>query len=122
MDDKYLVSKVNGKRYIYGKLEISSLNELRERVHAYCADDDKSTTTTTIREEVANVENLHMQESNANALFQVASQFNLLEMVSPQVTPERGVGIYEHDATQGPACAIAAGEFSFVKVFIAIGA
>lgn len=38
-----------------------------------------------------------------------ASQLNLLEMVSPAITPERGVGIYEHDYTQGPACAIAAG-------------
>jgi hypothetical protein len=39
----------------------------------------------------------------------VASQFNLLEMVSPEVTPEQGVTRYQHDRTQGPACAIAAG-------------
>jgi hypothetical protein len=43
------------------------------------------------------------------ALFQVASQFNLLEMVSPDVTPEQGVTRYQQDHTQGPACAIAAG-------------
>jgi hypothetical protein len=30
-------------------------------------------------------------------------------MMSPEITPERGVGIYEYDRTQGPACAIAAG-------------
>jgi hypothetical protein len=42
-------------------------------------------------------------------VFQVASQFNLLEMTSPGVTPECGIGIYEEDFTQGPACAIAAG-------------
>jgi hypothetical protein len=42
-------------------------------------------------------------------VFQVASQFNLLEMVSPDVTPEDGVDRYEADATQGPACAIACG-------------
>jgi hypothetical protein len=46
---------------------------------------------------------------NAGALFQVASQLNLLEMVSPEVTPEQGVTRYQHDHTQGPACAIAAG-------------
>jgi hypothetical protein len=40
-------------------------------------------------------------------MFQVASQFNLLEMVSPSVTPEAGITIYENDATQGPACAVA---------------
>ncbi len=42
-------------------------------------------------------------------MLQVASQFNLLEMAAPDVVPENGVGIYEHDYTQGPACAIAAG-------------
>ena len=39
----------------------------------------------------------------------VASQFNLLEMTSPAVSPEDGVTRYAHDPTQGPACAIAAG-------------
>jgi hypothetical protein len=42
-------------------------------------------------------------------LFQVASQFNLLEMTSSVVTPEHGVDIYELDRTQGPACAVACG-------------
>ena len=46
---------------------------------------------------------------NAGALFQVASQLNLLEMTGPEVTPEDGVTIYQDDRTQGPACAIAAG-------------
>jgi hypothetical protein len=31
---------------------------------------------------------LHTNVSNAGSLFQVASQFNLLEMVSPNYTPE----------------------------------
>jgi hypothetical protein len=44
-----------------------------------------------------------------SALFQVASQFNALEMVAPNITPEDGVTRYQHDRTQGPACAIAAG-------------
>jgi len=38
------------------------------------------------------VQSLHAAASNAGALFQVASQFNLLEMMSPEVTPEQGVG------------------------------
>src|SRR5678809_540177 len=62
-----------------------------------------------VREVVANVQHLHINVSNAGSLFQVASQFNLLEMVSPNYTPEDGVSIYENDRTQGPACAIAAG-------------
>jgi hypothetical protein len=55
------------------------------------------------------VRQMHRSPENTGALFQVASQFNLLEMVSPTVTPEQGVTRYQHDRTQGPACAIAAG-------------
>ena len=36
----------------------------------------------------------------------MASQFNLLEMTVPGIIPEKGVGIYEFDKTQGSACAI----------------
>jgi hypothetical protein len=55
-------------------------------------------------------------------LFQVASQFNLLEMVSPDVTPERGVTRYQHDRTQGPACAIAAGAATIYRnYFVQVG-
>ena len=52
---------------------------------------------------------MHRAPDNRGALFQVASQFNMLEMVGPGVTPERGVTGYEDDHTQGPACAVAAG-------------
>jgi hypothetical protein len=50
----------------------------------------------------------------------VASQFNLLEMVSSSVTPERGVGIYDYDRTQGSACAIAAGAGTIYRNYFAI--
>ncbi|HKQ79134.1 MAG TPA: hypothetical protein VJ810_35895 [Blastocatellia bacterium] len=100
-----LKSLVNGKVLICGELETPSLAELRERVRS----SEYKVGQISVREVVANVQHLHMEESNAGSLFQVASQFNLLEMVSPSETPERGVGIYENDRTQGPACAIAAG-------------
>jgi hypothetical protein len=58
---------------------------------------------------VSDVQELHIDPNNEGALFQVASQFNLLEMVSPEVTPEHGIDRYEYDRTQGPACAVAAG-------------
>lgn len=64
---------------------------------------------TTVRCLVGEARALHRQAEFADALFQVASQFNCLEMVCPQVTPEAGVTRYAGDATQGPACAIAAG-------------
>ncbi len=56
--DGVLTSKINNKSYHYGTLEIPTLKELRERV----------------------------AKSNKNALFQVALQFNLLEMVGSNVT------------------------------------
>jgi hypothetical protein len=43
------------------------------------------------------VRQMHRSPENTGALFQVASQFNLLEMVSPTVTPEQGVTRYQHD-------------------------
>jgi hypothetical protein len=52
---------------------------------------------------------LHSDPELQGALFQVASQFNLLEMTSPSVRPEDGVARYAGDPTQGPAGAIAAG-------------
>jgi hypothetical protein len=65
------------------------------------------------------VRQMHQSPANAGALFQVASQFNLLEMVSPTVTPEQGVTRYQNDHTQGPACAIAAGAATIYRNYFA---
>ena len=111
-----LTSHVNGKVLVYGQLETPTLAELRERVHASGHKSGKIS----VREVVADVQHLHTNVANAGSLFQVASQFNLLEMVSPDVTPERGVGIYERDRTQGPACAIAAGAGTIYRNYFAL--
>jgi hypothetical protein len=116
VDGNALKSHVNGKVLIYGELETPSLAELRERVHS----DGPRSGRISAREVVADVQQLHADESNANSLFQVASQFNLLEMVSPSITPEDGVGIYENDRTQGPACAVAAGAGTIYRNYFAI--
>jgi hypothetical protein len=88
-----------------GVLETPSLGELRERVH------DVTNSTGRLKVSCLNgdVRRMHADPRNEGALFQVASQFNLLEMISEHVTPEHGVTRYERDPTQGPACAIAAG-------------
>lgn len=116
VEGEVLKSHVNGKVLVYGQLETPSLAELRERVHSSGYESGKIS----VREVVSSVQHLHTDESNANSLFQVASQFNLLEMVSPSVTPERGVGIYENDRTQGPACAIAAGAGTIYRNYFTI--
>src|SRR5215510_10989450 len=110
-----LKSLVNGKVLVCGELKTPSLAELRERVRS----SKYKAGQISVREVVANVQHLHTDESNAGSLFQVASQFNLLEMVSPGITPEDGVGIYENDRTQGPACAIAAGAGTIYRNYFA---
>src|SRR5215216_2373940 len=62
---------------------------------------------------------MHRSPEYAGALFQVASQFNLLEMVGPEITPMDGVTRYEGDRTQGPACAIAAGAATIYRNYFA---
>lgn len=98
-----LVSTVNDKRYGIGELSLPTLAELRSRVNL--SGRQRSTVTCLAGDARA----LHAEPDFAGALFQVASQFNLLEMVSQHVTPEQGVAGYAYDHTQGPACAMAAG-------------
>lgn len=105
LEGEALKSHGNGRVLRCGELEMPSLLELRERVGR----SGHPSGTLSVREVVADAQQLHADQANAGALFQVASQFNLLEMASPNVTPEEGVGIYENDHTQGPACAVAAG-------------
>jgi hypothetical protein len=116
VDGQTLSSHGNGKVFVFGRLETPSLAELRERVRA----SEPKSGKISVREVVANVQHLHTKVSNAGSLFQVASQFNLLEMVSPNYTPEDGVGVYENDHTQGPACAIAAGAGTIYRNYFAI--
>lgn len=105
VDGQKLHSRVNGKSFRIGTLEMPTLGELRARVanESVCSGETRLTIVQ------GDARKLHSALDCNGALFQVASQFNLLEMVSPHVTPEEGVGCYEHDHTQGPACAIAAG-------------
>ena len=115
VNGEVMKSYVNGKEFVYGILEIPTLAELRNRVHS----SEIHAEELSVREVIANVQHLHASESNAGSLFQVASQFNLLEMVSPDVTPEHGVGGYEDDLTQGPACAVAAGAGTIYRNYFA---
>jgi hypothetical protein len=110
-----LRSVVNGKSYGIGALELVSLRTLRKRVKSGRALPGRLKVSV-VR---GDVRHMHQAPENAGALFQVASQFNLLEMVSPTVTPEDGVTRYQHDRTQGPACAIAAGAATIYRNYFA---
>ncbi len=101
-----LRSKLRGTQWTCGRLEILSLADLRGRHNGLQLTNGSRIS---VSEVVGDAKALHAELANAGALFQVASQFNLLEMVSPSVTPDQGITIYEHDPTQGPACAVACG-------------
>ncbi len=103
VEEDPLSSSVNGASYACGRLEMTSLSELRERVSTLKLTPNPST----CREIVADAKALHADPENAGVLFQVASQFNLLEMCGPGETPEMGISKYAGDPTQGSACALA---------------
>ena len=111
-----LVSTVNGKRYGIGELTLPTLAELRARVNP--ARGQRSSA----RILVGDVGPLHSEREFEGALFQVASQFNLLEMPSERVTPDEGVTDYVYDSTQGPACAMAAAAGTIYRnYFVPVG-
>ncbi|MCG8328046.1 MAG: hypothetical protein MI974_10195 [Chitinophagales bacterium] len=103
--DRILTSKANGRSFEVGKFELVSLESLRD--DSLLSSDGE--VKIKISEVIGDVQEYHLMPENHQAVFQAASQFNLLEMVHPEVTPEMGIGRYEYDLTQGPACAIACG-------------
>ena len=108
-----LVSTVNGRRYGVGELSLPTLGELRNRAVA------QPTGRTSVSNLVGEARALHADPEFAGATIQVASQFNVLEMTSPDISPEYGVTRYQSDATQGPACAIAAGAATIFRNYFA---
>lgn len=116
VDGPRLCSRLNDRSWLCGELETPTLAQLRLRARNVV----RESRPISVREVIANVQHLHTDVANENAMFQVASQFNLLEMMAPDVTPERGVGIYERDPTQGPACAIAAGTGTIFRNYFAV--
>ena len=119
IDGECLRSKINGSRHRFGHLETPTLQELRQQTESLLIESKSSSHGLSVSEVVANVQELHCDPRNRNSLFQVASQFNLLEMVSPEVSPEEGVTIYQTDQTQGPACAIACGAGTIYRNYFA---
>ena len=96
-------------------LETPALAELRRRISAQSS----VVGSLTVDEVVGDVRTMHADPQSAGALSQVASQFNLLEMISPSAKPEDGVTIYADDPTQRAACAIAAGPGTIFRNYFA---
>jgi hypothetical protein len=113
LEDGDLVSDVDGARHHVGQFALISLDALREMTPR------TSDVAPQVRVLVGDARALHADPANARATFQVASQFNALEMVGPDVTPEHGVTRYAIDRTQGPACAMAAGAGTIWRNYLA---
>ena len=116
MVNGHLHSAHNARSCWIGELETPSLAELRQRTRGIANRPGAELKQSTLQ---GDVRRLHSQPINSHALFQVASQFNLLEMASPDLTPEDGVTRYQDDRTQGPACAIAAGAATIYRNYLA---
>jgi hypothetical protein len=99
VEGEQLVSNVSGRRFGIGRLDLVKLETLRCRVQTGASN------RTRLDWVEGDVRAMHAALEFKGALFQVASQFNLLEMPGPQVTPEDGVTNYRFDKTQSPACA-----------------
>ncbi len=113
-----LIARHGPERLQAGQLATPSLADLR----AQTADLIGAGGALTACQIVGEAGALHAEPSNAGALFQVASQFNLLEMISPDVTPDDGISRYEYDRTQGPACAMACGAGTMYRnYFVPVG-
>lgn len=111
--DGRLHSDASEKTYAVGTLTFPSLADLRLRARS-----TSGMTRLKLSLVSGDVRDMHAMTRNAGALFQVASQFNVLEMMGPSITPEHGVTGYEDDHTQGPACAIAAGAATIYRNYL----
>ena len=105
LDGSQLTSQENGRTFDAGEFTTPLLRHYRQSIGL----PRLGTRAIRFNEVVADVQSLHQNPANNLSVFQVASQFNCLEMAAPHMTPEDGVGVYQNDWTQGPACCICAG-------------
>jgi hypothetical protein len=114
-DDVVLTSSGNGQAFHVGPFTIPTVAQLRLQLAELSANKKDSLGDQgtlgglglTFRHVHGDVRSFIRSPESEGSVFQVASQFNCLEMVGPGVSPDRGISIYAQDPTQGPACALA---------------
>ena len=99
-----IISTANNKEFLFGELKVKSLKELRKELIVKESSSQNIKGSIKISQRIGNIKNIHYE--NKDVLIQVASQFNLLEMMYPEQTPQQGITIYVDDHTQGPICAM----------------
>ena len=115
LDGQFLVNEHTGQRHGIGRFEMVCLQRLRREAQAGSTYGRGRLRLSTV---TGDARKLHAEPGFSDAVFQVASQFNALEMVSPEVGPQDGVTRYAFDRTQGPACAMAAGAATIYRNYL----
>jgi len=117
-DANWTIRGETGSHYQAGRFTTPNLGELQEQA-LRCGGMEAMRGKLRVRHVRGDVASMHCDPENRHATFQVASQFNCLEMVGPSVTPEAGITGYVHDKTQGPACSIACGPATAFRNYFA---
>jgi len=107
-DETILIVKENGRKFEIGEFETPTVLELVKRAKSILSNGSiKKFGGIKFENIIGNSRSLHLDPKNEGAVFQVASQFNCLEMVNPYMEPRHGITGYVDDRTQGPVCAMA---------------
>jgi len=96
----------NGAAVSAGMFSTPSVSELRDCLRIRLSDMKKlkrGGDVFLVNNIIGEARSLHRKEEFKGAIVQAASQFNFLEFISDHVTPEKGIGGYAYDRTQGPA-------------------
>lgn len=118
-DGTTLTSKANAQCFEAGRFSTPSLEELRARVDLNEVGSALKGPLV-VKKIEGDISELHVDPTNAFALFQAASQFNCLEFKADSMKPEDGVEVYQTDKTQGPACATACGSGTVVRNYFGL--
>lgn len=117
-DGRHTIEGENGRVYKVGRFWTPSLAELEEEASRK-GGMQALAGKLRVRNVLGDVSGKHAEAENLHATFQVASQFNCLEFVGPNVKPEHGITGYMNDRTQGPACSITCGPATAYRNYFA---
>ena len=102
----------NGKKYMAGLFYAPSLKEILDQLQKEKVPMGRSTIVHITNKDASFY--IHNDLGDCE-MMQAASQCNGLEMINPNVTPNKGIGVYRNDRTQGPAVAMAAAAGTFIR-------
>lgn len=112
----------NGRQFDVGSFSLLNLEGLRSinNGNAFTSQLPTNTVGLSYSYTPGNISTL-IYDNLEDSVFQAASQFNLLEMERPEVTPEQGIIQYIFDDTQGPRVALSSPAALFYRNYLIFG-